>query len=247
MASMRLSPEAIAAATPAERNRYADALRVGSIAVVVLGHWLLAVILVQDGRIVTAHLLEVRPWTQWLTWLLQVMPVFFFVGGYANALAWRSARARGEGFAGWVRGRARRLLRPALPLLVLAVPLAAALAALGVPAELVRLGSQIVIVPLWFLAVYLLVVALVPLTHAWHRRHGARVLVVLALLAATLDVTRRLGVPALAWANYALVWGAVHQAGYLWRDGRLPRRPAGALALAAGGVGVLAGVVVGRG
>jgi hypothetical protein len=27
--------------------------------------------------------------------------------------------------------------------------------------------------------------------------------------------------PALGWINYLFVWGAVHQLGYLWRDGRL--------------------------
>jgi fucose 4-O-acetylase-like acetyltransferase len=236
----RWSADAIAAATPAERNRYVDALRLGSITVVVLGHWLFAVVTVRQGRITTDHLLTVEPWTQWLTWILQVMPVFFFVGGYANAVAWSSALARDEGWTDWVRARARRLLRPALPLLVLWVPLAAVLAALGVPAALVQLGTQVVIVPLWFLAVYLLVVAVVPLTHAWHRRHGLRVLVGMALLAAALDAARRLGVPAVAWANYALVWGAVHQAGYLWRDGKLPRSRRGMLAMAAAGFGALA-------
>ena len=46
------------------------------------------------------------------------MPVFFLVGGYANALSWCSARARGVPYAGWLRSRLRRLLVPVVPLLL---------------------------------------------------------------------------------------------------------------------------------
>ena len=47
----------MAAKTPPERNRYVDFLRAISIAVVVLGHWLMAVITVQGGRVVAGHML----------------------------------------------------------------------------------------------------------------------------------------------------------------------------------------------
>ncbi|MDQ3974812.1 MAG: acyltransferase, partial [Actinomycetota bacterium] len=136
----------IAALTPADRNRYADLLRVAAIVVVVLGHWLLAVVTVRDGRLEGANLLALVPATQWLTWVFQVMPVFFFVGGYANAAAWTRARRRGDGYADWVRARAARLLRPTVPVLVLWVTLAAALAVVGVPAGTLRLGTQLVVV-----------------------------------------------------------------------------------------------------
>ena len=39
----------LAAETPAERNRVVDALRAGSILVVVFGHWLMAAVTVVDG------------------------------------------------------------------------------------------------------------------------------------------------------------------------------------------------------
>jgi hypothetical protein len=52
-----------------------------------------------------ADLLEVAPWTQWLTWIFQVMPIFFVVGGFANAASWESARARGLGCSAWVSRR----------------------------------------------------------------------------------------------------------------------------------------------
>lgn len=238
-----LTPAAIDAATPPDRNRYADALRLASIAVVVLGHWLLAVIVLVDGRLVGDTLLAVAPWTRWLTWVFQVMPLFFLVGGYANAAAWESARARGQTWPSWVGSRARRLLAPAVPLFAVWVPAAAVVAWAGVPDDLLRLGTQIVIVPLWFLAVYLLVVTAVPLTHAWHRARPGATLAALVGAAVVIDVAHRAGVPLVGWVNFAVVWATVHQAGYWWRDGREPRRAVGALGLAAVGFAALAVLV----
>lgn len=86
----------MAETTPASRNRVVDLVRVFSILVVVFGHWLMAAVTFEDGEIVPGHLLELADWTHPLTWLFQVMPLFFFVGGYSNALSWRSARRRGE-------------------------------------------------------------------------------------------------------------------------------------------------------
>jgi fucose 4-O-acetylase-like acetyltransferase len=104
-------------------------LRLGSILMVVIGHWMVAAVYIRDGEWVTGQVLAFVPETQWLTFIWQVMPLFFFVGGYANAAAYRSARRRGVTWADWVRGRARRLLRPVVPLVVLWIPVAGALAA----------------------------------------------------------------------------------------------------------------------
>ena len=76
----------LAAATPATRNRVVDLLRAAAIVVVVLGHWLMAAVVVRGGELVPGHLLGLATWTHPLTWVFQVMPVFFLVGGYANAL-----------------------------------------------------------------------------------------------------------------------------------------------------------------
>jgi hypothetical protein len=46
----------LAAATPETRNRYADLLRVTSIFVVVIGHWLMAVLEYEDGSFVGKNL-----------------------------------------------------------------------------------------------------------------------------------------------------------------------------------------------
>src|SRR5512132_1061006 len=104
----------LAAATPETRNRYADLLRVASIFVVVIGHWLMAVLEYEDGSFVGKNLLEIATWTHILTWIFQVMPIFFIVGGFTNAGSWRSASRRGVSYATWLRGRSARLLGPAL-------------------------------------------------------------------------------------------------------------------------------------
>ena len=71
----------MAEATPGSRDRYVDLLRAFSISVVVLGHWLIAIIYLKDGRVSGENALHVIPGLWLSTWILQVMPLFFFVGG----------------------------------------------------------------------------------------------------------------------------------------------------------------------
>ena len=251
MSELRLTADEIAARTPEGRNRYADALRLVSIVIVVYGHWLLAVVSVRDGQLEAANLLTVEPWTHWLTWIFQVMPLFFFVGGYANAAAFRSARRKGVTWADWVRGRARRLLRPVVPLVVLWIPVAGALAYLGVSRELLQFATQVVIVPVWFLAAYLIICAFVPISYVLHERLGVVALGLFVGLAVLVDLLHLAGVPAVGWSNFLWIWGAVHQAGYLWHDSDraaaggsgirswLPRTVPSAIAMAVAGYGLL--------
>ena len=225
--------------TPEGRNRYADFLRALSILVVVLGHWLLAYIEVENGEIRAERLLVVVPWTQWLTWIVQVMPIFFFVGGMANAIGWDSARERGDGYVNWLRRRARRLLFPVVPLLVFWAVLAVGLDWLGTPTDLVTLASQVVLIPVWFLAAYLCVVALSPGAYWLHRKIGIWAVVIFVALAVAVDVAHQAGVPWVGWTNFVWVWGAIHQAGFFWHDGRIPGRAFFGVILAVAGYGML--------
>ena len=101
----------LAARTPEARNRYVDFLRAASILVVVIGHWLMAAPFVSEGELrLSNDMLHVAPWTQWLTWALQVMPLFFIVGGYANAASWEAAQRSGAGYGAWIAGRLQRLV-----------------------------------------------------------------------------------------------------------------------------------------
>ncbi len=225
--------------TPDDRDRYADFLRAASILVVVLGHWLLAYITVEDGRLHTERMLNLVPETQWLTWILQVMPIFFFVGGMANAIGWESAREKGQQYINWLRKRARRLLWPVVPLLLFWVPVVVFLDWMGTPADLLTLGTQVVFIPVWFLAAYLCVVMISPVAYWLHERFGLGALAGFVAVAVAVDIAHRSGVPYVGWSNYLWVWGAVHQAGFFWYDDRIPKKPIAGLALAIGGYGVL--------
>ncbi len=229
----------IDAATAEDRNRVADFLRVGSISMVVLGHWLVGFITVEDGRWVGARLLAVVPQTQWLTWIFQVMPVFFFVGGLANAISWSSARKKGESYADWVRRRGRRLLWPLVPLFVVWIAVVALLGAAGMPGYLVEVISHTAILPLWFLAAYMCIVAVSPVTFWLHQKLGRAALGIFLVLAVISDLLVAAGHEWVGWANFLWVWGAIHQAGYFWHDNRLPLSSRRGAALAVCGFGLL--------
>jgi len=234
----------MAEATPADRNRVVDLMRVASILVVIFGHWLIAVVSFQDGELVTGHLLAIATWTHPLTWALQVMPVFFFVGGYSNALSWRSARRNGVGYGGWLRARLRRLVLPVIPLLVVwAVGGWIAFTA-GVEWETLQVASQVALVPTWFLATYVVIVALAPLALMLWDRLGWWAVAIGVGLAALVDVVSiGLGVEIVGFLNYIVVWGTVHMLGYAWVDGRIDGRRRRS-ALAGLGLAGLLGLVV---
>jgi fucose 4-O-acetylase-like acetyltransferase len=241
--SSRLKARDLAAATPATRNRYADLLRVVSILVVVVGHWLMAVLAYRDGTFTGENLLEIATWTHVLTWVFQVMPIFFIVGGFTNASSWRSASERGTSYADWLRARSARLLGPALVFVAFWTVLPILAVAVGLPSGMARTGGREVALPIWFLAVYLLTVAAAPPLLAAHRRYGVRVLIVLAAAAAVVDALRYgLDLGFVGAANYAFVWLGVLELGFLWRDGVLTRRRRIPWAMAAGGLAVMAGL-----
>jgi fucose 4-O-acetylase-like acetyltransferase len=212
----------LAEQTPGGRNRYVDFLRAASILVVVFGHWLMAAPFLTDEGLFGFNLLSHTTWTHYLTWILQVMPVFFFVGGYANAAGWRAARREGTPYGAWLRARLRRLLLPVLPLLAVWTAGAIAILRFGVNPSLLGLASQAALVPVWFLATYVLIVMLTPITlRAWEG-WGWWSFAVLAVFANLIDlVSIGAGVTEVGYLNYLFVWSAVHQLGYAWADDRL--------------------------
>jgi fucose 4-O-acetylase-like acetyltransferase len=231
----------LAAATPETRNRYADLLRVASIFVVVIGHWLMAVLEYEDGSFVGKNLLEIATWTHILTWIFQVMPIFFIVGGFTNAGSWRSASRRGVSYATWLRARSARLLGPALVFVAFWTVLPMLAVLVGLPSGMARTGGREVALPIWFLAVYLLTVAAAPPLLAAHQRYGVRVLVALAVGAATVDAVRYgLDVGWIGVLNYAFVWLAILELGFLWREGALTRVRWVPRAIAGAGLAALA-------
>ena len=211
----------IAADTPASRNRYIDFLRAVSIGAVILGHWLIAAPYFVDGTLRLDHMLAVEPWSQWLTWVLQVMPVFFMVGGFANAASLSSARDKGQGFDLWIAGRLDRLVFPVIPLIAVWTGLAIIGHFAGVDPILVAAGSKTALIPIWFLSVYIMVVVAAPITYAAWRRFGMSTFWLLASCAVIIDIAAFIGgFSVLRWVNYGFVWLAVHQLGYLWQTDR---------------------------
>jgi hypothetical protein len=222
------------------RERHVDLLRALAVWPVVLGHWLLfAVTETDDGLDGVNALAELR-WAHPLTWLFQVMPVFFLVGGYANAASYHAHRRAGGDRPGWVLGRYDRLLRPTATVLATLVVAVGIARLAGVDHDQAATAAWAATVPMWFLLVYLVVVAVGPWALAAHQRWGLAVPAALVFLVALGDVARYgIGTDWLAEANYVVAWAAIHQVGAAWYDGRLPARPAVGVPLAALGSAVL--------
>jgi surface polysaccharide O-acyltransferase-like enzyme len=224
------------------RNAYADLLRAGAIVSVVIGHWLATGVIRRDGRFVGVDALGVVHWGSWVTLVMQVVPVFFLVGGFANGASWNRHQAQGEPWSRWVQVRALRLLTPAVAYSVFVTLFVLAAVWAGANSlELAQAGWGVAL-HLWFLAAYLVVLLSTPVLHAAHRQWGLRVPAAMGLLAALIDV----GVVnyhwhLIGWANYLLVWGTFHQLGFAWQDGTLTRHRSQLLAL--GSVVALIGLI----
>jgi surface polysaccharide O-acyltransferase-like enzyme len=227
---------------PPHRELSADLYRVLAVVVVVVGHWLLAAVTYRGGRFGYDEVLAELPWTQWLTWIFQVVPVFFVVGGYANAASW----TRWHGGAGqrrdWLRHRAAGILGPTTAYVALLVAVVVIAGLLGGDPSQLAIPMWVLALHLWFLPVYVAVVALTPLAVAAQRRWGLKVPAALAVSVAIVDlITLGAHVAVLGAVNYALCWGAIYQVGVAWFGGALRgRRP---MLLASGAAGVLAAVI----
>lgn len=202
-----------------------DAYRAFAILTVVVGHWLAFALSVEDGALVGRNLLEIWDVAPWLTWYFQVMPVFFIVGGYAGAASWGN-RDPSLTAAGWIGLRLWRLLVPSLLLLLSATAVAVLAAVLGVSGATFDLALSVVGLPLWFLAVYVVVVACTPWLVAAEQRWGLGVPLALAGLVVVADVLgNHVGVPLVGWSTFATFWLAAFASGVCWRRGSLPTSP----------------------
>jgi hypothetical protein len=240
----------MARATPAARDRYVDFLRAASIVAVVFGHWFIAINHLEHDVFSTTSAVGVTAGLWLGTWLFQVMPVFFFVGGFSNLVTYDSFRRRGESTSAFVRSRVGRLLRPSLVFLAfwLGVQVALHLLDVGGPggpeiAGDTRLlrgmyppAATLPFGPLWFLAVYLVVVCVAPATIWLHRRFRWWIPAAMVLGAVVVDVVGfGADLDRLRYLNIVFVLLLPHQLGHFYADGtfgRLPRKAFWAMALA---------------
>jgi surface polysaccharide O-acyltransferase-like enzyme len=222
------------------RDLAVDFYRASGVVLIVLGHWLAACVTYHEGAFGRQNPLVDQPWTQWLTWPFQAVPVFFLVAGYAGAVSWAHRRdADGMSRQAWLRHRLARVLGPTAVYVGLVSAVVVILEVCGVAGSALDYAGWAVAMHLWFLAVYLLVVSLTPIAIAAQRRWGLLVPTVLAAAVAVVDAgSVGAHVPYLGWLNYLLCWGTLYQLGIAWHEGLLVgRRPA---LLAAGSAVALA-------
>jgi hypothetical protein len=234
----RSALDAMVDATPATRDRVVDFLRAFSICAVVWGHWTIAIVWWQDGVMRTTSAIGVTRGLWLLTWVFQVMPVFFFVGGFSNFVTLRSMRRRGDSTATFVRTRAMRLLRPSLVFFAVwgSVVVAMHLLDVGAPTgpriwdetTLLRMflppGATLPFGPLWFLGVYLVVIAVAPWMIGLHERFRWWVPIAMTVGTVAADWIGFIGgISPIRWCNVAFVLLLPHQLGFFYADGTFAR------------------------
>ena len=209
---------------PADRDLAVDAARVGCLLLVVLIHLLMVAAVATPDGIVFTKPLEDQTWFTEITWVGQIMPLFFILGGYTGIRSWRSTVARGETASSYIYGRLLRLLRPAVPFFAVMAVLQVGGSALGVPGYILDGITGGVGTPLWFLAAFLLAQCAVPFTSRLHEQHRWRALALLGAAVIFIDmITALTGISAITWANFLFVWLFVQQLGFFLLDGSLAR------------------------
>jgi hypothetical protein len=218
------TPRRLARSTPDERLRSIDFVRTASMLVVVFGHWLIAMVWINSaGEAQFGDALTESRAIQYGTWILQVMPLFFLAGGFSNARSIAAARRKGTPRREWLASRAQRLITPTLPVIALWSLAVFTLGRFAEP-ELLRVGVIAATIPMWFLAVYLLVVVAAPFTYAAWERWGFRTVVFGAAVAVVVDIARiGFDVPYVGYLNLVVVWLTIHQAGHGWDRRPSPR------------------------
>jgi fucose 4-O-acetylase-like acetyltransferase len=215
----------------AARDRWLDLLRGASIVFVVVGHWLVADLTYTQGELALhSSLAEVS--AMWpITWVFQVIPVFFFVAGAVNGPAWQRCVDRGDGYASFVDRRVHRVWVPTAVMLVVVTGVALTLQAAGGGG--VAGGGAMLLQPLWFLAVYLVLISATPWTWRLYRRHGVGVFPALLAVAVLADIARvGLDLEKVGLVNVVVVWLIVYLIGHAFALGQLGRQAAIGLVLA---------------
>ncbi|QKT09074.1 acyltransferase [Gordonia sp. X0973] len=200
------SADRVAAGTPAERDRAVDVARIVSLLVVMFGHCTFVLATITASHLQVGNLLGTMPALQPLTWVLQIMPLFFLAGA-ASAAYGLDRPGADQPWGAWLFSRSQRLARPVFWYLAAWSAALGATALIAGPTTAARLGEQCVAL-LWFIGVYLVILACVPAVTRL-TRPGAYAGLVVALLtvAAVCDAARiHYGVIAYGLPNFLAVW-----------------------------------------
>jgi len=223
------SPAEVAAQTPPHRDRAIDVIRIGALVGVVVGHTVMATSMIRDDVFLWGNLLTTSPALQALTWIFQIMPLFFFAGAAASVTSWQPGTAWGA----WLMQRCRRLFRPVFSyLLFWAVTLTVLVQVL--PVHVYEPIAGISVQLLWFLGAYVLMLAAMPALDRITStgQLGAAVAAVYVLVM-VIDAVRlhHPGLAALGFANMT-AWLIPGMFGVAYRRGLLEGRAALRLAAA---------------
>lgn len=218
-------------AASAGRDRVMDAVKALALLLVVVGHSL-AWTATGSGSVVNT--LDAVPAVFPLTWVLQILPLFFLLAGAGLTRLSGSRDARGY------LARLTRLAAPALPLIAVAMVLAV-IAQLLAGADVGTAAGLLPVQLVWFLGVYLVLVAIAPLLV---RFSGWWAVAVWLAVILGVDLLRIHVAEAFGWANLILVWGLFAALGTrLERLRALPRATLAVGAVATAAAAILAIVV----
>src|SRR3954471_3296243 len=167
------TPAEVEANTPATRDRAIDVIRIVSLIGVVVGHTIMATSIIRDDVLIWSNLLTASVIFQALTWVFQIMPLFFFAGvaacidtppqaGGPPAREGSAPRHSGDSWGNWLMRRCTRLYRPVFHYLAFWIS-ALAILRYFLPEHVYDPVAGISIQLLWFLGAYVLVLAAVPL------------------------------------------------------------------------------------
>ncbi len=243
-----------------QRDLYPDALRALALMVVVFGHWFATLPRLEGGELIaTDHLLEGWIPAAFLTWVVQVVPLFVFVSAAVSADGVARRLHQGHSQLQWWGSRALRLARPTVTYM-------AALSVLVIAAQFTGgrfLGTfdGSLTVHLWFLIMLLTVQALLPISVEADRRFGLGAVVGLLVLAGAIDILRAgafwpgewlaLGeqvtgsAGGIGWLNAFVVWLLPQQLGIAWHRGRFKGAFMGLLLFTLGAVWLVGSVFSG--
>lgn len=235
--------------TKATRDTGIDFVRALCVLGVIVLHSMMVGVTVTDAGPVFANASDGAAWITPLSWVLQVMPLFFVIGGFAGYTSLRRAQQRGGTAKEFVAARIHRLVLPAVVTIGVVGVALTMLLANGVSADLVTTAGYRYGQPLWFLGVFLLCQVLLPLFAAAHRRAPWMTIALMVAAAVAVDAARNAtGTEGLGFVNLAFVWLALQQLGFFFADGRIDaltrrtRMAIGAAAVAALVVTFLTGV-----
>ncbi len=217
------TPADVSRQTPPDRDRVIDVIRIVSLVGVVAGHTIMATSMIRDHVLIWDNLLASSTGLQALTWVFQIMPLFFFAGAAACVLSWQP----GASWGGWLMKRCTRLYRPVFYYLAFWAVVLGLLRAV-LPRHVFDPVAGVSIQLLWFLGAYVIMLAAAPLLYRITTARGLAVgVAAVCALVALVDYTRlhTSGAGLLGYLNMS-AWLIPGMFGVAYRRNLLTRRAA---------------------